>query len=160
MSCDSNYPFESWFCFISRLHVIASFSIYRGFYANCVDLCLSQRLFECNRIKHSLPMCPTWRYTVYVHIFSNIRLLGLTWRCTRYHSCIVNGSCEPAFGSSVDIVNRWPPAAILWIKKGQTSVTLKCVLSTLFIGVIFPTVCAWQPAVTREYVSTVEMNHH
>ena len=91
--------------------------------AVCSSLCPK----EWNLVFQRVPLY----YYMYIYI-QQYEAVGFDLqRRFKYDSCILNGSCEPASGSSVDIVNKWPPAAILWIKKGQVSITFICVLNIL-----------------------------
>lgn len=106
-----------WLCFISDLHVTAFYFSHLGLQTPTVcpqSLCAK----EWNLVFQRVPL-----YYICTYI-QQYKAVGFDLqRCIKYDSCILNGSCEPASGSSVDIVNKWPPAAILWIKKGQVSIT-------------------------------------
>lgn len=124
----------------------------------CWFFAFPQLLFVCNRIKFSLPICPMLRCIEKVHIFSNIKLLVLG--DVSGMTLVLRTAAVTAFGNSVDTVNGWPPAAILWIKKGQMSYYFTMSIET-FSCLLFQ--CIYNPLspyITKPQLSYITTRCH
>lgn len=97
----------------------------------CPDLSLIQSHCSCtkevNMVKLSLPMCSTFGGNIYIYTYmyyQQYMAVGYDFqRRIRYDSCILNGSFQLAFGSTVLIllINDHQQQNC-WIKKGQISI--------------------------------------